>query len=145
MKSLVTLFAASLLVLVLLGTAGYGTDKSLRSPSRGLSESTSTDVLKEVNKATTSTLTPYFPSSRKNKKGNKGKKGKKGKKGNKGNKGNMPTLAPTTLLPTDNPTPAPTPASTLSCLNDDTFRIALDAWFSDPTSATSTYGNITDW
>ena len=150
MKSLVALFAALLLVLVLLVITGHGTDKSLRSPSRGLSDSTSMDVLKEVNKATTSVeaSTPYFASSRKSKKGKKGKKGKKvkkGKKGKKGNKTNRPTLAPTTPLPTDSPTPAPTPAPTLPCLDDSTFRAALDAWFINPTLAARTYGNITDW
>jgi hypothetical protein len=31
------------------------------------------------------------------------------------------------------------------CLNDSGFRIALALWFSDPTLAESTYGNIKDW
>ena len=33
----------------------------------------------------------------------------------------------------------------LPCLDDITFRKALDLWFSNSTLATSTYGNITDW
>ena len=121
MKSLVALFAASLLLLVLLVITSHGTDKSLRSPSRGLQDFAfgGNDIGDSVN--------IIFAN---------GKKSKKGNKGNKGNKGTTPA-----------PTPAPTPALLLEkpCLDDITFPTALDAWFSDPTSATSTYGNITDW
>ena len=72
-----------------------------------------------------------------------------------------PTLSPT-ASPTASPTPSPTPSPTASptpsptasptatpCLNtplnDSTFRTALALWFSDPSSATNTYGNIEDW
>jgi surface protein len=153
MKSLVTLFAALLLVFVLLVITGHGTDKSLRSPSRGLSDST--DVLKEINKATfpvEATTLGSFGKSNKGNKGNKGSKGNKSKKGKKGKKGTTPQP---TESPTPTPTPAPTPAPTLApttpqptatpCLNDVTFRTALTAWFYNSTNATSTYGNITDW
>ena len=37
------------------------------------------------------------------------------------------------------------PCKYLSCLDNGSFRTALDLWFSDPTSATNTYGIIEDW
>ena len=144
MKSQVTLFAALLLVLVLLVITSHGTDKSLRSPSRGLQDfPTNVDDISHIfangkkgNKGN---------KGKKGNKGNKGKKGKKGEKGNKGNKGKKGKKGNKGTTPA--PTPAPTPALLLEkpCLDDITFPTALDAWFSDPTSATSTYGNITDW
>jgi hypothetical protein len=37
------------------------------------------------------------------------------------------------------------PCNNLPCLDDSTFYPALNLWFSNPASATSTYGNIKDW
>ena len=148
MKSLVALLAASLLVLVLLVITSNGTDKLLRSPSRGLSEDRAlvqSAMASSVQSMADSAVLFFRESSKSNgKKGKTGKKAKKGKKGDKGEKGNKGNKG-TTPQPTESPTPAPTPAPTLPCLDDITFPMALDAWFSDPTSATSTYGNITDW
>ena len=37
------------------------------------------------------------------------------------------------------------PCNNLPCLDDSTFKPTVALWFSDPTSATNTYGNIKDW
>ena len=37
------------------------------------------------------------------------------------------------------------PCNNLPCLDNGNFNTALGLWFSNPTLAESTYGNITDW
>ena len=91
MKSLVALLAASLLVFVLLVITSNGTDKSLRSPSRGLSEDRAlvqSAMASSVQSMADSAVLFFRESSKSNgKKGKTGKKAKKGKKGKKAEKG----------------------------------------------------------
>ena len=36
-------------------------------------------------------------------------------------------------------------ANALDALTDSNFQTAVDAWVSDPSTATTTYGDIKDW
>ena len=148
MKMLLTSFLFILLAYTTVTKVSCADTISPISSTR--TQSTSTDVLKEVNKATFSVEATSLDSvgkSKKGKKGNKGNKVNKSKRGNKGNKGNSPTPAPTPVTtppPRRVPTPVPTPTFP-PCLDNGSFNTALDLWFSDPDSATITYGNIADW